>query len=173
MNILKETKQQQQQQKLKNPNFNIGDNVKVLESSEFTEKTEKNRLVYNTYKNRIATIKNINNRTHNSVTYILEMKSKNGSLFTFDILEKYLEKCEISEFTIDDIVKIREDANFEEKNEENKKSYETYKNRECKIVEIKNLHPYKDSTTFIVEMLSAKNTTFRFDILGKYLNKIN
>jgi hypothetical protein len=170
MNNLKKTKKQQ---KLKNPNFNIGDNVKVLESSEFTEKTEKNRLVYNTYKNRIATIKNINNRTHNCVTYLLEMKSKNGSLFTFDILEKYLEKCDVSDFTIDDIIKIKDDANFEEKNEENKKSYETYKNREGKIVEIKNLHPYKDNTTYIVEMLSAKNTFFRFDILGKYLNKIN
>ena len=101
------------------------------------------------------------------------MKSKNGSLFTFDILEKYLEKCEISEFTIDDIVMIKDDADFVEKNEENKKSYETYKKREGKIIGIKNQSPYKDNTTFIVEMLSAKNTTFRFDILGKYLNKIN
>jgi hypothetical protein len=170
MNNLKKTEKQPKQKK---PIFNIGDNVKILENSEFTEKTEKNRLVYNTYKNRIATIKNINNITHNCVTYLLEMKSKNGSLFTFDILEKYLEKCDISEFTIDDIVKIKDDANFDEKNEENKKSYETYKNREGKIVEIKNLHPYKDNTTFIIEMLNAKNTTFRFDILGKYLNKLN
>jgi len=100
------------------------------------------------------------------------MKSKNGKLFTFDILEKYLEKSEISELTIDDIVKIKDSANFDEKSEKNKKSYETYKNREGKIVEIKNMHPYKDNTTFIVEMENSENMTFRFDIIGKYLEKI-
>ncbi len=162
----------QKQPKLKKSKFNIGENVKILENAQFIEKTDKNKLVYNTYKNRTSTIKKIQNITYNSVTYLVEMKSKNGSLFTFDILEKYLEKCEKLDFSIDDIVIIKDDADFIEKNEENKKSYETYKKRECKIVEIKNLHPYKDNTTFIVEMLSAKNTTFRFDILGKYLNKI-
>jgi hypothetical protein len=161
----------QKQPKLKKLNYNIGDNVKILDNSEFTEKTDKNKLIYNTYKNRIGVIKNIQNRIYNSVTYLVEMKSKNGSLFTFDILEKYLEKCEKADFTIDDIVIIKDDADFAEKNEENKKSYETYKKREGKIVEIKNLHPYKGNTTFIVEMISAKNNTFRFDILGKYLNK--
>ena len=168
MNNLKTKKQQ----KLKTPEFNIDDYVKVSEKSEFLEKTEKNRLVYNTYKNRIAKIKNINNITNDSVTYLLEMKSKNGTLFTFDILEKYLEKSEISELTINDIVKIKDDANFDEKSEKNKKSYETYKNREGKIVEIKNMHPYKDNTTFIVEMENSENITFRFDIIGKYLKKI-
>jgi hypothetical protein len=168
MNNLKTKKQQ----KLKTPEFKIDDYVKVSEKSEFLEKTEKNRLVYNTYKNRIAKIKNINNITNDSVTYLLEMKSKNGTLFTFDILEKYLEKSEISELTIDDIVKIKDDSNFDEKSEKNKKSYETYKNRKGKIVEIKNMHPYKDNTTFIVEMENSEKTTFRFDILGKYLEKI-
>jgi hypothetical protein len=161
------------QPNLKKPKFNIGDNIKVLENSDFIEKTEKNKLIYNTYKNRIGKIKNIQCKIYNSITYLVEMKSKNGSLFTFDILEKYLERCDISEFTIDDIVMIKDDANFIEKNEENKKSYETYKKKEGKIIEIKNHNPNKDNTTFIVEMLSAKNTTFRFDILGKYLNKID
>ena len=169
MNNLKIKKQPN----LKKLKFNIGDNIKVLENSNFIEKTEKNKLVYNTYKNRVGVIKNIQSRIHNSVTYLVEMMSKNGLLFTFDILEKYLEKCDISEFTIDDIVMINDNANFIEKNEENKKSYETYKKREGKIIEIKNQSPYKDNTTFIVEMLSAKNTTFRFDILGKYLIKID
>ena len=155
------------------PKFNLGDNVNILENADFLEKTEKNRLVYNTYKNRVAIIKDIKSQTNN-VTYILEIKTKNGTTFTFDILEKYIEKCDETDFLVNDKVKLKDDAEFLEKNEVNRKSYETYKKREGVIVEIHNLHPSKENTTYIVEMTQQqKNTNFRFDILGKYLEKIN
>ena len=155
------------------PKFNLGDNVNILENADFLEKTEKNRLVYNTYKNRVAIIKDIKSQTNN-VTYMLEIKTKNGTIFTFDILEKYIEKCDETELLVNDKVKLKDDAEFLEKNEENRKSYETYKKREGIIVEIYNLHPNKENTTYIVEMMQQqKNTNFRFDILGKYLEKIN
>jgi hypothetical protein len=155
------------------PKFNLDDNVYILENADFIEKTEKNRLVYNTYKNKVAIIKDIKSQTNN-ITYILEMRSKSGTLFTFDILEKYIEKCDQADFLVNDKVKLKDNAEFLEKNEENRKSYETYKKREGTIVEIHNLHPNKENTTYIVEILqNQKNTNFKFDILGKYLEKIN
>jgi len=88
------------------------------------------------------------------------MNGKNGNTFTFDILEKYLEKYEEQEFFINEKVKIRNDAKFLEKNEENRKKYDSSKNIEGFVVDKKN-------STYIVEFSDVK-----LDILGKYLEKI-
>ena len=140
--------------------FNLEDKIKIIENANFREKTEKNRLVYNTYKNRIGTIKDIKITNRNSITYVIEMTGKNGNTFRFDILEKYIQKYEDVEFLINDKVKIKDDAIFIEKNEENRKKYETYKNKEGYIVDRKN-------STYIVEFIDNK-----IDILGKYLEKL-
>ncbi len=142
--------------------FNLEDKIKIIENANFREKTEKNRLVYNTYKNRIGTIKEIKITNRNSITYLIEMTGKSGNNFTFDILEKYIQKYEDIEFLINDKVKIKDDANFIEKNEENRKKYETYKNKEGSVVDRKN-------STYIVEF-SVDN---KIDILVKYLQKID
>ncbi len=141
--------------------FNLEDKVKIIENANFREKTEKNRLVYNTYKNRVGTIKEIKITNRNSITYLVEMTGKSGNTFTFDILEKYIQKYEDEEFLINDKVKIKDDANFIEKNEENREKYETYKNKEGFVVDKKN-------STYIVQFSNDK-----IDILGKYLEKIN
>ena len=143
-----------------NTKFNLEDKVKIIENANFREKTEKNRLVYNTYKYRVGTIKDIKITNRNSITYLIEMTGKNGNTFTFDILEKYLEKYDEVEFFINEKVKIRNDANFVEKNEENRKKYESYKNIEGFVVDKKN-------STYIIEFSDNK-----IDILGKYLEKI-
>lgn len=142
--------------------FNLEDKIKIIENANFREKTEKNRLVYNTYKNRIGTIKEIKITNRNSITYLIEMTGKSGNNFTFDILEKYIQKYEDIEFLINDKVKIKDDANFIEKNKENRKKYETYKNKEGSVVDRKN-------STYIVEF-SDNN---KIDILVKYLEKID
>lgn len=144
-----------------NTKFILGEKVKVIETANFREKTEKNRLVYNTYKNRVGTIMEIKVTNSKSITYIIEMTSKSGNNFTFDILEKYIQKYDDIEILINEKVKIKDDANFIEKNEENKKLYETYKNKDGVVVDKKN-------STYIVEFLDCK-----IDILGKYLDKLN
>ena len=144
-----------------NTKFILGEKVKVIETANFREKTEKNRLVYNTYKNRVGTIMEIKVTNSKSITYIIEMTSKSGNNFTFDILEKYIQKNDDIEILINEKVKIKDDANFIEKNEENKKLYETYKNKDGVVVDKKN-------STYIVEFLDCK-----IDILGKYLDKLN
>lgn len=141
--------------------FNLEDKVKIIENANFREKTDKNRLVYNTYKNRVGTIKEIKPTNRNSITYIIEMTAKSGNTFTFDILEKYIEKYDDIEFLLDEKVKIKDNANFIEKNEENRKKYETYKNKEGIIQDRKN-------STYIVEFFDSK-----IDILGKYLEKLD
>lgn len=75
-----------------NTKFNLEDKVKIIETANFTEKAEKNRLVYNTYKNRVGTVKEIRPTNSQSITYIIEMTAKSGNTFTFDILEKYIQK---------------------------------------------------------------------------------
>jgi len=140
--------------------FNLEDKIKIIENANFREKTEKNRLVYNTYKYRVGIIKDIIITNRNSITYVIEMTGKNGNTFRFDILEKYIQKYEDVEFLINDKVKIKDDAIFIEKNEENRKKYETYKNKEGYIVDRKN-------STYIVEFIDNK-----IDILGKYLEKL-
>jgi hypothetical protein len=141
--------------------FNLGDKVKLIETANFREKIEKNRLVYNTYKNRVGIVKEINPTNSKSITYLIEMPSKSGNTFTFDILEKYIEKYDDIEFLINEKVRIKSEAYFIEKNEENRKKYETYKNKDGVIVDKKNL-------TYIVEFTDNK-----IDILGKYLEKLN
>ena len=144
-----------------NTKFNLEDKVKVIDTANFREKTEKNKLVYNTYKNRVGIVKEIRPTNSNSITYIIEMTAKNDKTFTFDILEKYIQEYNDIEYLINEKVKIKNDANFIEKNEENRKKYENFKNKEGIITDKKNL-------TFIVEFLDDK-----IDILGKYLEKIN
>ena len=140
--------------------FNLEDKIKIIENANFREKTEKNRLVYNTYKNRVGTVKEIKPTNRNSITYVIEMTGKSGNIFRFDILEKYIQKYEDVEYLINENVRIRNDANFIEKNEENRKKYETYKNKDGFVVDKKN-------STYIVQFLNDK-----IDILGKYLEKI-
>jgi hypothetical protein len=144
-----------------NIKFNVGDKIKLKENANFREKSEKNRLIYNTYKNRVGIIKEIKPTNSNSITYIIEMKANKGNTFTFDILEKYIQENNDLEFIINDKVKIREDAYFIEKNEENRKRYESYKNKEGIVKEKKN-------STYLVEFSDNK-----INILGKYLEKIN
>lgn len=143
------------------PKFNLGDKVKLIETANFREKTEKNKLVYNTYKNRVGIVKEINPTNSKSITYLIEMLSKGSNTFTFDILEKYIEKYDDIEFLINEKVRIKSEAYFIEKNEENRKKYETYKNKDGVIVDKKN-------STYIVEFTDNK-----IDILGKYLEKLN
>jgi len=140
--------------------LNLEDKVKIIENANFREKTEKNRLVYNTYKNRVGTVKEIKPTNRNSITYVIEMTGKNGNTFSFDILEKYIQKYEDVEYLINENIRIKNDANFIEKNEENRKKYETYKNKDGFVVDKKN-------STYIVQFLDDK-----IDILGKYLEKI-
>ena len=140
--------------------FNLEDKVKIISTANFREKTEKNRLIYNTYKYRVGTVKKIKITNSKSITYIIEMKAKNGNTFTFDILEKYIEKYDDKEFLINEKVKIKNDADFFEKNEKNRKIYETYKNKEGIIID-------KINSTYIVEF-----TDIKIDILGKYLEKL-
>ena len=78
-----------------NTKFNLEDKVKIIETADFREKTEKNRLVYNTYKNRVGTVKEIRPINSKSITYIIEMTAKSGNIFTFDILEKYIQKHDV------------------------------------------------------------------------------
>jgi hypothetical protein len=137
--------------------FNLEDKIKIIENANFREKNDKNKLVYNTYKHRVGTIKDIRITNRNSITYVIEMTGKNGNTFRFDILEKYIQKYEDVEFLINDKVKIKDDAIFIEKNEENRKKYETYKNKEGLVVDRKN-------STYIIEFSNDK-----IDILGKYL----
>lgn len=141
--------------------FNLGEKIKIIDNANFKEKTEKNRLVYNTYKYRVGTIKEIKITNRNSITYIIEMIAKSGNTFTFDILEKYIQSYDELEFEINDKVRIKSEANFIEKNKENKKNYETYKNREGLVLDKKN-------STYIVEFSDDK-----INILGKYLEKID
>ncbi len=141
--------------------FNLEDKVKIIENANFREKTEKNKLVYNTYKNRVGTVKEIKATNKNSITYIIEMMAKNGNTFRFDILEKYIQRYEDIEYLINENVRIKKDANFIEKNEENRKKYETYKNKDGFVVDKKN-------STYIVQFSNDK-----IDILGKYLEKID
>jgi hypothetical protein len=141
--------------------FNLEDKVKVIDTANFKEKTEKNRLVYNTYKNRVGTVKEIRPTNRNSITYIIEMTAKNGKTFTFDILEKYIKEYNDIEYLINEKVRIKNDANFIEKKEENRKKYEIFKDKEGIVVDKKN-------STYIIEFLDKK-----VDILGKYLEKIN
>ena len=140
--------------------FNLEDQVKIIENANFKEKTEKNKLVYNTYKNRVGTIKEIKPTNINSITYIIEMLAKNGNTFRFDILEKYIQKYEDIEYVINEKVRIKDNANFIEKNKENRKKYEIYKNKDGVVVDKKN-------STYIVQFSNDK-----IDILGKYLEKI-
>jgi hypothetical protein len=140
--------------------FNLEDKVKIIENANFKEKTEKNKLVYNTYKNRVGTIKEIKPTNINSITYIIEMLAKNGNTFRFDILEKYIQKYEDIEYVINEKVRIKDNANFIEKNKENRKKYEIYKNKDGVVVDKKN-------STYIVQFSNDK-----IDILGKYLEKI-
>lgn len=140
--------------------FNLEDKIKIIENANFREKTEKNRLIYNTYKNRVGIVKEIKPTNRNSITYIIEMIAKNGNTFRFDILEKYIQKYEDIEYLINENVRIKDDANFIEKNEENRKKYETYKNKDGVVVDKKN-------STYIVEFSNEK-----IDILGKYLEKM-
>jgi ribosomal protein L21E len=141
--------------------FNLEDKVKIKENSNFREKTEKNRLIYNTYKNRVGIIKEIKPTNCNSITYVIEMSAKSGNTFRFDILEKYIQEYNDIEYLINDKVRIKNEANFIEKNEQNRKKYETYKNKEGLIVDKKN-------STYIVEFIDDK-----IDLLGKYLEKID
>ena len=141
--------------------FNLEDKIKIIENANFREKTEKNKLVYNTYKNRVGIVKEIKPTNRNSITYIIEMTGKNDNTFSFDILEKYIQRYEDIEFLINENVRIKKDANFIEKNEENRKKYETYKNKDGFVVDKKN-------STYIVQFSNDK-----IDILGKYLEKIN
>jgi hypothetical protein len=142
--------------------FNLGEKIKLKGTANFSEKSEKNRLVYNTYKNRVGIVKEIKPTNRNSITYIIEMVTKKGNTFTFDILEKYIQVFDEIEFLLNEKVKIRDDANFIEKNEDNKKKYETYKNKEGVIVDKINL-------TYIVEFIDNN----KINILGKYLERIN
>jgi ribosomal protein L21E len=144
-----------------NTKFNLEDKVKIIETANFREKTEKNRLIYNTYKNRVGTVKEIRPTNSKSITYIIEMTAKSGNTFSFDILEKYIQEYNDVEYLINEKVKVKDDANFIEKSEENKKLYETYKNKDGVVVDKKN-------STYIVEFSDNK-----IDILGKYLEKIN
>lgn len=167
---------QNQNKNKTNPVFQIGSLVQVKSDSSFSEKSEKNKLIYQTYKGKMGTVVNVPHNNGKDVTYVIEMKSNKGNTFKFDILEKYLELfVDASEpyFKKDDKVFVKQDADFSEKSEENKKSYETYKAREGTIVDIK--HNAKDyqSSTFIVEMNSTvvPDKKFTFDILGKYLTK--
>jgi len=141
--------------------FNLEDKIKIISTANFKEKTEKNRIIYNTYKYRVGTIKEIKPTNSKSITYIIEMKAKNGNTFTFDILEKYIEKYDDKEYLINEKVKIRNDADFFEKTEKNRKIYETYKNKEGVIIN-------KINSTYIVEF-----TDIKIDILGKYLEKLD
>ena len=95
--------------------FNLEDKIKIIENANFREKNDKNKLVYNTYKHRVGTIKDIRITNRNSITYVIEMIGKSGNNFTFDILEKYIQKYEDIEFLINDKVKIKDDAIFIEK----------------------------------------------------------
>jgi len=140
--------------------FNLEDKIKIIENANFREKTDKNRLVYNTYKNRVGTIKEIKITNSNSITYVIEMTAKSGNTFKFDILEKYIKEYNDVEYLINEKVRIKSEANFIEKNKENREKYETFKNREGFVVDSKN-------STYIVEFSDNK-----IDILGKYLEKI-
>ncbi len=140
--------------------FNLGDKIKLKETANFYEKSDKNKLVYNTYKNRVGVVREIRPTNSKSITYIIEMNGKNDNIFTFDILEKYVEKYDDIEFQINENVRIKSDANFIEKNIQNREKYMTYKNKEGKIIEKKN-------STYIVDFSDDK-----IDILGKYLEKI-
>jgi hypothetical protein len=141
--------------------FNLEDKIKIIENANFREKTDKNRLVYNTYKNRIGTIKEIKITNSNSITYVIEMISKSGNTFKFDILEKYIQEYNDVEYLINEKVRIKSDANFIEKTKENREKYETFKNKEGFVVDRKN-------STYIVEFSDNK-----IDILGKYLEKLD
>jgi hypothetical protein len=143
--------------------FNLEDKVKIIENANFREKTEKNRLIYNTYKNRVGIVKEIKPTNSRSITYVIKMNAKNGNIFTFDILEKYIQNYDDKEFLINEKVKIRSDANFIEKNEENRKKYETYKNIDGYGIVVD-----KKNSTYIVEFNNSK-----IDILGKYLDKLD
>jgi len=140
--------------------FNLGEKIKLIETANFREKSEKNRLIYNTYKNRVGTIKEIIPTNSNSITYVINMVGKSGNTFTFDILEKYIQKYDDLEFEINDKVRIKSEANFIEKNKENRIKYETFKNKDGIVVEKKN-------STYVIEFSDNK-----IDILGKYLEKI-
>jgi len=89
-----------------NTKFHLEDKVKIIETANFKEKSEKNRLVYNTYKNRIGTVKGIRPINSKSITYIIEMTAKSGNIFTFDILEKYIQK---HDDLVDDTVDVSVD----------------------------------------------------------------
>ena len=88
------------------------------------------------------------------------MTAKSGNTFKFDILEKYIKEYNDVEYLINEKVRIKSDANFIEKNEENREKYETFKNKKGFVVDIKN-------STYIVEFSDNK-----IDILGKYLEKL-
>ena len=92
--------------------INLEDKIKIIENANFREKTEKNKLVYNTYKNRVGIVKEIKPTNRNSITYIIEMTGKNDNTFSFDILEKYIQRYEDIEFLINENVRIKKDANL-------------------------------------------------------------
>ena len=171
-------KQNQNKNKIKsNPIFQINSLVQVKSDALFSEKSDKNKLVYQTYKGKKGSVVSILHNNGKDITYLIQMTSNKGTTFNFDILEKYLEEfVQIdlqNSFQINDKVFVKQDADFYEKSEDNKKSYETFKNREGTVVEIKHKTKDSDSSTFIVEMYSTVNTDkkFTFDILGKYLTK--
>ena len=176
-------KQKQNQNQNKNPLFIVGSSVQVKSNSSFSEKSDKNKIIYYTYIGKKGTIVSIPHNNGKDITYIVEMISNKGKTFTFDILEKYLEEFvqDSSEkndmegfFKKNDKVFVKNDADFSEKSIENKKSYETYKNREGTVIQLKHKNKNSDNSTYIIEMNSTTNIDkkFTFDILGKYLTSI-
>ena len=163
--------------KKKEFNFKIYDFVQIKNDAIFIEKSEKNQMIYTSYKNKKGIIIDIIYSKGNDVTYIVEMISSKGNLFKFNILEKYLDPyIELfqSEFLIQDKVYVKNDADFSEKSDKNKKSYETYKNKEGIVTLLKHKGSNIDNSTYIVEMNSSTqpDKKFTFEILGKYIQKV-
>jgi hypothetical protein len=163
--------------KKKEFNFKIYDFVQIKKDAIFVEKSEKNQKIYTSYKNKKGIIIDIIYSKGYDVTYIVEMISLKGNLFKFNILEKYLDPyIELfqSEFLIQDKVYVKNDADFSEKSDKNKKSYETYKNKEGIVTLLKYKGTNIDNSTYVVEMNSSTqpDKKFTFEILGKYIQKV-
>jgi hypothetical protein len=167
----------QKQKKNKKSNFKVYDSIQIKKDALFLEKSEKNQKIYVSYKNKKGIVIDIIYSKGDDITYIVEMISTKGNLFKINILEKYLEPyVELfqPEFSIEDKVSVRNDADFSEKSDKNKKSYETYKNREGTITQLKHKGLDNDNSTYVVEMTSSTqpDKKFTFEILGKYIQKI-
>lgn len=168
----------QKQTKNKKSSFKVYDSVQIKKDALFVEKSEKNQKIYVSYKNKKGIVIDIIYSKGDDVTYIVEMISTKGNLFKIDVLEKYLETyVELFQpefFLNEDKVSVKNDADFSEKSDKNKKSYETYKNREGTITLLKHKGLDNDNSTYVVEMMSSiqPDKKFTFEILGKYIQKV-